>query len=260
MSGTSPEPLRRRHPASQSPAAGPCAAALTSPAFPAAVRTVSNTIRPPSLSASRARNSLSTEKSKPVSVNSRDRAYFQSSRVRTACAACRRSPLRELQHRHQRQPGRRHHRPPPASPRPFGNTARATRTVSSGISANSTLRNDTNPPQEHDDGLHNPNGVAQAVDTHAPGFTDSVRFAGRGLRSLQRFPQYGGSAHDRAERLVRSSTPRGEPTPWLSLEPTVWTRGYGARRPLPESEHRGRPGLCASRVPLVPFRQALRVR
>lgn len=41
---------------------------------------------------------------------------------------------------------------------PLGNTARATRTVSSGISANSTPGNDTKPPQKHDDGLHNPNG------------------------------------------------------------------------------------------------------
>lgn len=38
----------------------------------------------------------------------------------------------------------------------------------SGISASSTPRNDTNPPQKHDDGLHNPNGVMQAVVTQTP--------------------------------------------------------------------------------------------
>ncbi|WP_234328579.1 hypothetical protein, partial [Streptomyces rimosus] len=58
---------------------------------------------------------------------------------------------------------------------PFGNTARATRAVSSGISAKSTPCNDTNPPQKHDDGLHDPNGVTQAVVTQAHGFTNSVR-------------------------------------------------------------------------------------
>ncbi|MEU8894208.1 hypothetical protein [Streptomyces sp. NPDC048442] len=50
---------------------------------------------------------------------------------------------------------------------PFGNTARATRAVSSGISSGPIPRNDIEP-SEHDDGLHNPNGVVQAVVTRAP--------------------------------------------------------------------------------------------
>lgn len=51
---------------------------------------------------------------------------------------------------------------------PFGNTARTTRTVSFGITASSTPRNDTNPPLNTTTGLHNPNGVVQAVVTQAP--------------------------------------------------------------------------------------------
>ncbi|WP_209468478.1 hypothetical protein, partial [Streptomyces avidinii] len=58
---------------------------------------------------------------------------------------------------------------------PFGKTARATRAVSSGTSPQSTPRNDTEPTPEHDDGLHNPNGVIQAVVTHTPEFANRVR-------------------------------------------------------------------------------------
>lgn len=53
----------------------------------------------------RVRNSLTTDASKPASVNSKPKAYFQSMRPRTAVAACRSDkPLRILQDRHEGQP------------------------------------------------------------------------------------------------------------------------------------------------------------
>ena len=63
--------------------------ALTRPSPFSRSSSRSRIFRSRSLATSRARNSLSTEKSKPSSSRGRPRQYFQSSRPRTASAACR---------------------------------------------------------------------------------------------------------------------------------------------------------------------------
>ncbi len=121
-------------------------AVLSSPFSRAAARMPSSTRLPASASTRRSRNSDSTEKSKPGSASSNPRAYLKSILARTASAACRSvSPSTNCNtSTNASRPGdqaglpRAGNRSENSRTRiarlPFGNAARATRTVSAGIS------------------------------------------------------------------------------------------------------------------------------
>lgn len=164
---------------------------FSSPFSRAAANTPSNTRRPASACTSRSLNSDNTEKSKPGSSSSSPKAYLKSILARTASAACRSvSPSTNCNtNTTTNRPGDQAGFPrtgnksaksasvnnTPNSSRtriarlPFGNAARATRTVSAGISPNTRNRNDTrNPPQYENVGLQDHNQVLKADVTQNP--------------------------------------------------------------------------------------------